>query len=129
MLLNIFLLDCVLSLIFHALVYVIAKHSEQGSQGYLVFDATMAADSPQVLEGPPQEDDKETPEERHHGRGEESPPHALAIVIARHVWGEWDDHIHPGYGDRRVRVFVVVVIISHSRAAVAAAGKVAIYHS
>lgn len=105
------------------------KQGEQDSRGYLGFDATMAADSPQVLEGPPQEDDKETPEERHHGRGEESPPHALAIVIARHVWGEGDDHIHPGYGDRRVRVFIVVDIISHSRAAVAAAGKVAICHS
>lgn len=101
------------------------ERSEQDSRAYLVFDATMAADSPQVLEGPPQEDDKETPEKRHHGRGEESPPHALAIVIARHVWGERDDHIHPGYGDRRVRDF----IISHSRAAVAAAGKVAICHS
>lgn len=110
-------------------MYIDVKQSKQASRGYLVFDATMAADSPQVLEGPPQEDDKETPEERHHGRGEESPPHALAIVIARHVCGERDDHIHSGYGDRRVRVFIVVVIISHSRAAVAAAGKVAICHS
>lgn len=34
---------------------------------YLGFDVAVAADSPQVLEGPPQEDDEETPEERHHG--------------------------------------------------------------
>lgn len=88
----------------------------------------MAADSPQVLEGPPQEDDEETPEERHHGRGEESPPHTLAIVIARHVWGKGDDHIHLGYGDRRVRVLFVVDIISHSNAAVAACGNVQVCH-
>jgi len=44
-------------------------HGEGNGLGmhYLVFDVAMAADSPQVLEGSPQEDDEETPEERHHG--------------------------------------------------------------
>lgn len=34
---------------------------------HLIFDVAVAADSPQVFQGPPQENDKETPEERHHG--------------------------------------------------------------
>lgn len=34
---------------------------------YLAFDVAMAADRPQVIKGPPHEDDEETPEERHHG--------------------------------------------------------------
>lgn len=92
-----------------------------------MFDVAMTADSPQVLEGPPQENDEETPEKRHHGRGEESPPHALTIVVTGYVWREGDDHVHLRYRDRRVRISIKNVITTHSRAA-AAIGSVAICH-
>ncbi|KAM7381519.1 hypothetical protein PAMA_012390 [Pampus argenteus] len=65
---------------------------------------TVAADSPQVFESSPQEDYEETPKESDHGGGEESPPHPLAITVTGHVWRKWDDHIHLGYVDGRIRV-------------------------
>lgn len=62
-------------------------------QPYLVFDVAVAANSPQIFEGPPQQDDEETPKKRHHGGGEESPPHALPITVAGHLGGERDDNV------------------------------------
>lgn len=53
----------------------------------------MAANGPQILEGPPQQDDEETPEKRHHGGREESPPHALAIIVTGHLRRERDDKV------------------------------------
>lgn len=95
-------------------------------QTYLVFNVAVAAHSPQIFEGPPQEDDEETPEERHHGGGEECPPHALPIVVARHLGREGDDKVfHLGYQDRGVRVDVVVDSACPHRA-VAAMGNRAI---
>ncbi|KAL6475799.1 hypothetical protein MHYP_G00168390 [Metynnis hypsauchen] len=64
---------------------------------HLLFDAAVAADGPQVLEGPPQEDDEEPAEESDHGGRQESPPHALTVGVARHVRGVRDDHVHPGW--------------------------------
>lgn len=46
------------------MVFFVEK--EKGSH-YLFFVVAMAADLPQVVKGPPHEDDEETPEERHHG--------------------------------------------------------------
>lgn len=76
---------------------------------YLVLDVAVAANSPQVLEGPPQQDDEETPEEGHHGGGQECPPHALPVVVAGHLGREGDDDVfHLGDQDRGVRLDVVV---------------------
>lgn len=71
---------------------------------YLLFGVTVAAYGPQVFESSPQQDYEETPKESDHGRGEESPPHPLAVVITGHIWWERDDHIHLGYVDGWVRV-------------------------
>ena len=77
---------------------------------YLLFAVTVAAHGPQVLESSPQEDDEETPEESDHGRGEECPPHALAIAVTGHIWREGDlDDIHLGHVDGRVRVEFISV--------------------
>ncbi len=105
---------------------VLSVERETGSR-YLVFDVAMAADLPQVVKGPPHKDDEETPEERHHGWGEESPPHALTIVVTGYVWRERDDQVHLRYRDRRVRFFIQIDIITHSIAA--AIGTIAICHS
>lgn len=40
---------------------------KEGEGSYLVFDPAVAADSPQVLEGPPQQNDKQSPKESDHG--------------------------------------------------------------
>lgn len=61
-----------------------------GGGAYLLLAPAVAADGPQVLEGPPEQDDEEPPEEGDHGRGEEGPPHALAGV-AGHLHGHGDD--------------------------------------
>lgn len=71
---------------------------------YLLFGVTVAAYGPQVFESSPQQDYEETPKESDHGRGEESPPHPLAVVITGHIWWERDDHIHLGYVDGWVRI-------------------------
>lgn len=93
-------------------------------QAYLVFNVAVAANSPQIFEGPPQEDDEETPEERHHGGGEECPPHALSIVVARHIGRERDDEVfHLGYEDRGVRVDVAVDSACPHRAVAAMGGR------
>lgn len=101
---------------------------------YLVFDPAVAADSPQVLEGPPEQDDKQSPKESNHGRGEESPPHALSAAIAGHLHGHRDDErIHLGHidgGGGRVCVEIVGVdIVTHSNAARVGAAAAAICHS
>lgn len=93
---------------------------------YLGFDPAVAADSPQVLEGPPKQDDKQSPKESDHGWSEESPPHALSAAIAGHLHGHRDDErIHLGHidgGGGRVCVEIVGVdIVTHSNAAAAAA--------
>lgn len=95
----------------------ITNRSGRGVCHYLLFDVTVAADGPQVFEGPPQENDEETPEKRDHGGGEECPPHALAIVVAGHVWREGDDHVHLGYRDRGVLIFIMIDISTHHRVA------------
>lgn len=78
---------------------------------YLVFDVAVAANSPQVLEGPPKQDDEETPEEGHHGGGEECPPHALPVVVAGHLGREGDDDVfHLGDQDRGVRLDVIITV-------------------
>lgn len=71
---------------------------------YLLLGVTVAAHGPQVLQSSPQEDDEEAPKESDHGRGEESPPHPLAVAVTGHIWRERDDHIHLGYVDVGVRV-------------------------
>ena len=76
---------------------------------HLLLGVTVAAHSPQVLESSPQEDDEETPKESDHGRGEESPPHPLAVAVTGHIWRERDDHAHLGYVDGRVRVEFIPV--------------------
>lgn len=72
-------------------------------RSYLLLVSAVAADGPQVLEGPPHQDDEEPPKEGDHGRGEESPPHALAVAVARHVGREGDDDVHLGHVHRRLR--------------------------
>lgn len=62
-------------------------------QQYLIFDVAVAANGPQIFEGPPQQYDEETPEKRHHGGREESPPHALAIIVTGHLRRERDDNV------------------------------------
>lgn len=79
----------------------------------------MTANRPQICEGPPQENDEETSEKRHHGGGEECPPHALSIIVAGHVRRERDDQVHLGYIDRGVRIYIIIDLISHHRAAAA----------
>lgn len=76
---------------------------------YLLFGVTVAADSPQVFESSPQEDYEETPKESDHGRGEESPPHPLAVAVTGHIWREGDDHVHLGDMNGRVRVEFIPV--------------------
>lgn len=71
---------------------------------YLLFGVTVAAHGPKIFQSSPQEDYEKTPKESHHGGGEESPPHPLAVAVTGHIWGKWDDHIHPGNVDRGVRV-------------------------
>lgn len=74
-----------------------------GARGapYLRLAPAVAANGPQVLERPPEQYDEEAPEESHHGGGQESPPHALAPAVARHLHGHRDDErIHLGLVDR-----------------------------
>ncbi len=59
---------------------------------YLLFTLAVAAHHPQVLEGPPHQDDEQTPEESDHGGGEESPPHPLAVGVTGYITGVGDDH-------------------------------------
>lgn len=100
--------------------------SAAAGAAYLVFDVAVAANSPQILEGPPQQDDEETPEKRHHGRGEECPPHALSIIVTGHLGRERDDDVfHLGYEDRGVRLYVIIDIACPHRA-VASMGNGAI---
>lgn len=87
------------------------------SLAYLLFGVAVAAHGPQVFKGPPKENDEETPEKRHHRGGEECPPHALAIIVAGHVWREGDDHVHLGYRDRGVLIFIMIDISTHHRVA------------
>lgn len=61
---------------------------------HLFLGVAVAAHGPQVPHRPPQQDDKEAAEERDHGRGQEGPPHALTITVARHVVKVWDDQVH-----------------------------------
>lgn len=61
---------------------------------YLFFGAAVAADGPQVLDGSPQQDDKEAAEERDHGRGEEGPPHALTTAVTRSIGKVLDYQVH-----------------------------------
>lgn len=92
------------------------------AERYLFLDVAVAADSPQVLEGPPQQDDEEPPEEGHHGGGEECPPHALPVVVAGHLGREGDDDVfHLGDQDRGVRLDVIITADDISAAAAAAA--------
>ncbi len=81
---------------------------------YLLFGVTVAANSPQVFESSPQEDDEESPKESDHGGGEESPPHPLAVAVTRHIWRERDDHIHLGDVDGRIRVEFIPVFRHYS---------------
>ena len=68
---------------------------------YLLFAVTVAAHRPQVLDSSPQKNYKETPEESDHGRGEKSPPHALAVAVTDHICREGYDHVHLGHVDHR----------------------------
>ncbi len=61
---------------------------------YLLFTLAVAAHRPQVVEGPPHQDDEQTPEESDHGGGEESPPHPLAFGVTGYITGVGDDHSH-----------------------------------
>lgn len=73
---------------------------EAGDQGarYLRLAPAVAANGPQELQRPPEQDGEEAAEESHHGGGQESPPHALAV--APHLHGHLDDkRIHLGLVD------------------------------
>lgn len=61
---------------------------------YLLFGVAVAAHGPQVPNRPPQQDDEEAAEERDHGRGEEGPPHALAVAVTWHLGEVRDDQVH-----------------------------------
>lgn len=61
---------------------------------YLFFGVAVTADGPQVPDRPPQQDDEEAAEERNHRRGEEGPPHALAITVTLHIGNIRDDQVH-----------------------------------
>lgn len=77
---------------------------------YLLFGVTVAAHGPKIFQSSPQEDYEKTPKESDHGGGEESPPHPLAVAVTGHIWGKWDDHIHPGNVDRGVRVEFIPIL-------------------
>ena len=77
---------------------------------YLGFDVAVAAHRVQILKGPPQQNYEETPEKRHHGGGEECPPHALSIIVAGDFGRERDDHVfHLRHEDRGVLVYIIRV--------------------
>ncbi|KAJ1144352.1 hypothetical protein NDU88_010651 [Pleurodeles waltl] len=105
-----------------------------GEVAYLVFDSAVAADGPHVLECPPDQDDEEPPEEGDHGRGEEGPPHALALAVTGHLHVHRDDqgiHLvgHEEGGRVRAQVVVVyVVVVTHGQGAANPYRSVALCH-